>query len=227
MRASTVVLGPLLARCGRARVSLPGGDDFGSRPIDMHLARPRGARRPVRLSAHGYLEAVADDGLRAADIILEFPSVGATENILMAAAHAKGTTVLDNAAREPEIADLCHFLNAMGAKIEGVGSADGWSSTVSTPGELHGQRPTASCPTGWRRPPTSPRSASPAARSSCGSARAEHMDMFLRKLAEMGSRDRSPTATGCGPQVRGPRRACAPSTWPPCPTRAWPPTTSR
>jgi UDP-N-acetylglucosamine 1-carboxyvinyltransferase len=119
IRASIVVLGPLLARCGYAKVSFPGGDDFGSRPIDMHVKglEAMGATFEFR---HGYLEARAPQ-LQGADITLSFPSVGATENIVMAATLAKGTTVLDNAAREPEIQDLCHFLNAMGATIEGVG----------------------------------------------------------------------------------------------------------
>jgi UDP-N-acetylglucosamine 1-carboxyvinyltransferase len=120
IRASIVVLGPLLARCGEARVSMPGGDDFGARPIDMHLRglEALGASFELR---HGYLEA-RTDGLRGTAITLEFPSVGATENIVMAAVHAKGTTVLDNAAREPEIADLCAFLNAMGADVDGAGT---------------------------------------------------------------------------------------------------------
>jgi UDP-N-acetylglucosamine 1-carboxyvinyltransferase len=121
IRASIVVLGPLLARCGRATVSLPGGDDFGARPIDMHLKglEALGATFELR---HGNLEGRADSGLRGDYVTLEFPSVGATENILMAAVLAKGTTVLDNAAREPEIMDLCQFLVAMGAQIEGIGT---------------------------------------------------------------------------------------------------------
>src|SRR4051812_32261582 len=121
MRASIVVLGPLLARYGRARVALPGGDDFGPRPIDMHL---RGLEQlgAVFSSAHGYIEATTD-GLVGTAILLEFPSVGATENALMAAVLATGTTVIDNAAREPEIADLAAFLNGMGAQVTGAGSS--------------------------------------------------------------------------------------------------------
>ena len=121
IRASINVLGPLLARCGRACVALPGGDDFGTRPIDMHVAglEAMGATFELR---HGDLEATASAGLVGAEITLEFPSVGATENILMAAVGAKGVTVLDNAAREPEIVDLCRFLAAMGADIHGVGT---------------------------------------------------------------------------------------------------------
>jgi UDP-N-acetylglucosamine 1-carboxyvinyltransferase len=134
IRASIVVLGPLLARCGEARVSMPGGDDFGARPIDMHLRglEALGASFELR---HGYLDARAD-GLRGTAITLEFPSVGATENIVMAAVHAKGTTVLDNAAREPEIADLCAFLNAMGADVDGAGTPTIVVHGVE-PGSLH------------------------------------------------------------------------------------------
>ena len=121
MRASIVVLGPLLARFGRARVALPGGDDFGPRPIDMHLRglEELGATFDVR---HGYVEGRADH-LLGRRIVLEFPSVGATESILMAAVRAKGTTVIDNAAREPEIADLAAFLNRMGAQVLGAGTS--------------------------------------------------------------------------------------------------------
>ena len=123
IRASINVLGPLLGRCGRVRLSLPGGDDFGSRPIDMHLRGLEAMGASFEIT-HGYVDAVADsDRLHGADITFEFPSVGATENILTAAVYAKGTTVIDNAAREPEIADLCHLLVAMGADIEGIGSA--------------------------------------------------------------------------------------------------------
>lgn len=123
IRASINVLGPLLGRCGRVRLSLPGGDDFGARPIDMHLRGLEAMGASFEIT-HGYVDAVADgDRLHGADITFEFPSVGATENILTAAVYAKGTTVIDNAAREPEIADLCHLLVAMGADIEGIGSA--------------------------------------------------------------------------------------------------------
>ena len=120
-RASVVVLGPMLGRCGEARVALPGGDDFGSRPIDMHLRglKQMGTRIEV---VHGNVEAVAEN-LHGACITLDFPSVGATENLLMAAVVAEGLTVIDNAAREPEISDLCKFLVAMGASIEGAGSS--------------------------------------------------------------------------------------------------------
>ena len=120
-RASIEVLGPMLARCGEAVVALPGGDDFGPRPIDMHLqglARLGGEAETV----DGYVHARVQE-LRGGAIRLDFPSVGATENLLMAAVRAKGTTVIDNAAREPEVSDLCEFLNKMGARIEGSGSS--------------------------------------------------------------------------------------------------------
>jgi UDP-N-acetylglucosamine 1-carboxyvinyltransferase len=121
MRASIVVLGPLLARCGEARVALPGGDNIGSRPIDLHL---KGLERlgAVIEMEHGFLYAHAHR-LQGAAITLEYPSVGATENLLMAAVAARGTTVIDNAAREPEIADLAAFLVSMGARIGGAGSS--------------------------------------------------------------------------------------------------------
>jgi UDP-N-acetylglucosamine 1-carboxyvinyltransferase len=114
MRASTSVLGPLVARLGRARVALPGGCNIGSRKIDMHIdgLRALGVRIDVE---HGFIVADAGDGLKGARVSLDFPSVGATENLLMAGALAEGETVIDNAAREPEIGDLVAFLNAMGA----------------------------------------------------------------------------------------------------------------
>ena len=121
IRASINVLGPLLTRCGHVRLSLPGGDDFGSRPIDMHIAGLEAMGATFEFS-HGYLEAFADR-LYGADITFDFPSVGATENLLTAAVLAKGTTRIDNAAREPEIADLCNFLVAMGADITGIGTS--------------------------------------------------------------------------------------------------------
>jgi UDP-N-acetylglucosamine 1-carboxyvinyltransferase len=121
LRASVCVLGPLVARCRRAVVPLPGGDAIGSRPLDMHQAglRKLGATTEIE---HGRVVATAE-GLHGAQIWLDFPSVGATENILMAAVLAEGTTIIDNAAREPEIVDLCLMLQQMGAKLEGVGSS--------------------------------------------------------------------------------------------------------
>ena len=121
MRASVLVLGPLVARCGHARVSLPGGCAIGPRPVDLHLKGLERLGAQVTLS-EGYIDARAPNGLRGAEIIFPSVSVGATENLLMAAALAEGETLLVNAAREPEIADLAHCLNAMGARIEGIGS---------------------------------------------------------------------------------------------------------
>ena len=122
MRASILVLGALLARTGEARVALPGGDDFGSRPIGMHLdgLEALGAVFELR---HGVLHASAPCGLRGAEVYLEFPSVGATENVIFGAVMAKGKTVLGNAAREPEIADLTASLIGMGADIRGAGTS--------------------------------------------------------------------------------------------------------
>ncbi|MEW5706985.1 MAG: UDP-N-acetylglucosamine 1-carboxyvinyltransferase [Actinomycetota bacterium] len=121
MRASIIVLGPLLARLGRARVAMPGGCNIGSRKIDMHIRGLEllGARFEV---GHGFIDATAEK-LVGNKITLDFPSVGATENLLMAATCAEGTTIISNAAREPEIADLATFLNQMGAQIEGIGSS--------------------------------------------------------------------------------------------------------
>jgi UDP-N-acetylglucosamine 1-carboxyvinyltransferase len=121
IRGSICVLGPLLARTRRAKVALPGGDAIGSRPLDMHFAGLGRMGADIR-TEHGYIVAEASD-LRGAPIWLDFPSVGATENILTAAVLAKGTTVIDNAAREPEIVDLCRMLVAMGAHIDGIGSS--------------------------------------------------------------------------------------------------------
>lgn len=122
MRASIVVMGPLLARVGRAKVAMPGGCAIGSRPIDLHLKGFEALGATI-YQEQGYIEAVAPEGgLRAAHIYLDFPSVGATQNILMAATTAKGTTVLENVAREPEIVDLVNLLNKMGAKISGAGT---------------------------------------------------------------------------------------------------------
>jgi UDP-N-acetylglucosamine 1-carboxyvinyltransferase len=121
MRASFLVLGPLVARCGRARVSLPGGCDIGVRPVDLHIKGLQRLGAAVELNG-GYIEAHARGGLKGAEIVFPSVSVGATENLLMAATLAEGETRLINAAREPEIADLAHCLNAMGADIRGIGS---------------------------------------------------------------------------------------------------------
>lgn len=182
MRASIVVLGPLVARMGRARVSMPGGDDFGQRPVDWHLGALR--RLGVELhTEHGFIEARADS-LHGARIVLEFPSVGATENALMAAVLAEGTTVIENAAKEPELADLAAFLNRMGANVLGAGS-----STVTVDGvrSLH--------PVDHEVIPDRLEAATfLTALAVAGGelileqARPEHMDMLMQKLGDMGLR---------------------------------------
>src|SRR6266851_3915161 len=121
MRASFLVLGPLVARCGRGRVSLPGGCAIGARPVDLHIKGLQRLGAEVELS-DGYFEARAPKGLRGAEIAFPSVSVGATENLMMAATLAEGETQLINAAREPEITDLAHCLIAMGARIDGIGS---------------------------------------------------------------------------------------------------------
>jgi UDP-N-acetylglucosamine 1-carboxyvinyltransferase len=121
MRASVLVMGPLLARNGRARVALPGGCAIGSRPIDQHLKGFEAMGASVKVG-NGFIDAEVTGRLRGAKIYLDFPSVGATENIMMAAVLAEGTTVIENCAKEPEIVDLANFLNAMGAKVRGAGT---------------------------------------------------------------------------------------------------------
>jgi UDP-N-acetylglucosamine 1-carboxyvinyltransferase len=180
MRASIVVLGPLLARFGRARVAVPGGDNFGPRPIDMHLHALRAMGASFE-TAHGYIEARCDQ-LSGARVVLEFPSVGATENVLMAAVRAKGATLIDNAAREPEIADLAAFLVRMGARITGAGTStievEGVDALVAANHRVIADRIEAGTFL--------------AAVGAAGGdvvlegARAEHMDMLLQKLADMG-----------------------------------------
>lgn len=121
MRASISVLGPLVARCGSARVALPGGDAIGSRGLDMHISGLERLGATI-VSEHGFLVATAPR-LTGTSIWLDFPSVGATENLVMAAVLASGTTVVDNAAREPEIVDLCRMLGEMGARVDGAGTS--------------------------------------------------------------------------------------------------------
>jgi UDP-N-acetylglucosamine 1-carboxyvinyltransferase len=182
MRASIIVLGPLLSRTGEARVAMPGGDNIGSRPIDLHLEGLR--RMGARIEAeHGFLLARADDGLRGASITLDYPSVGATENLLMAAVAARGTTSIDNAAREPEIADLARFLGEMGARIRGAGSAtieiDGVD--VLSPAE-HVVIPDRIEAGTWA-------AAAVATRGdvTLEGARPDHLELFLEKLADAGA----------------------------------------
>ena len=181
MRASILVLGPLVARFGRARVAMPGGCNIGTRSIDLHL---RGLERlGVRFaSSHGYLEATAD-GLAGAVIHLDYPSVGATENILMAAVLARGSTVIENAAREPELSDLAEMLSSMGARIDGVGSP-----TIEVDG-VDELRPTAHTTIPDRI------EAGTFAIAACATggsvllegARADHLDLVLAKLGEVGA----------------------------------------
>ena len=121
MRASILVMGPILARNGFARVALPGGCAIGSRPIDQHLKGFEAMGAKISFG-HGYVEAKAENGLQGAKIYLDFPSVGATENIMTAAALAKGTTIIENAAKEPEIVNLANFINKMGGKVVGAGT---------------------------------------------------------------------------------------------------------
>ncbi len=134
MRASFLVMGPLLARKGYARISQPGGCAIGTRPIDLHLKGFEALGVKIE-QGHGYIEASAPDGMVGTNIYLDFPSVGATENIMMAAAMAKGTTVLENPAEEPEIVDLANYLNQMGARVRGAGTN---VITIEGVSELHG-----------------------------------------------------------------------------------------
>lgn len=189
LRASVNVLGPLLARCGEARVALPGGDNIGSRKLDMHFRglEAMGAELGV---AHGFIEARCHR-LGGARVVLEFPSVGATENLLTAAVLAKGQTVIENAAREPEITDLTAMLNRMGAHILGAGTStieiEGVEELVAVDSEIMGDRVEAGT-----------------FLVACGIAggeialegtRMEHLEMVVVKLGEMGLRV-SPTPDG-------------------------------
>ena len=122
MRASFLVLGPILTKYGKAEVSLPGGCAIGARPVDLHVKGLELMGAKIQVES-GYVKAFAPDGLKGAEIVLEIVSVGATENLIMAAALAKGITVIHNAAREPEIVDLAEFLQSMGAKINGAGTS--------------------------------------------------------------------------------------------------------
>ncbi|HVC13379.1 MAG TPA: UDP-N-acetylglucosamine 1-carboxyvinyltransferase [Acidimicrobiales bacterium] len=203
MRASIVVLGPLLTRCGQAKVSVPGGDDFGDRPIDFHLGglANMGARFETR---HGNIEGGVDgDGtarrLVGTQVVLEYPSHTATDNILMAAVLAKGTTVIENAAREPEVCDLAAYLTSMGARIRGAGTShveiEGVDVLVPATHAVVPDRVVAATYL--------------AAAGLCGGevvvedARVDHMTMLVRKLAAMGikveQRPTGVTATREGP----------------------------
>ena len=181
MRASILVLGPLLARFGNARVAMPGGCNIGSRAIDLHIKGLEKMGATFR-SEHGFLVGEAA-GLRGAIVNLDFPSVGATENVLMAAVAARGTTVIENAAREPELVDLAEFLIEMGARIEGVGTPTieiegvggfGAVDHAVIPDRVEaGTYAIAICATGGR--------------VVLSGARADHMDLVLSKLADAGA----------------------------------------
>ena len=134
MRASILVLGPLLAKFGKADVSLPGGCAIGSRPVDLHLRGLEAMGAEIKVE-NGYIRATDGEGLKGAHIFLDQVTVTGTENLMMAAVLAEGTTVLENAAREPEVVDLANYLNAMGAKITGIGTA---TITIEGVKSLHG-----------------------------------------------------------------------------------------
>jgi UDP-N-acetylglucosamine 1-carboxyvinyltransferase len=196
MRASFNVLGPMLARCGQARIALPGGDNIGSRKVDMHL-RGLAAMGAEVTVAHGYVHAHADL-LHGARVVLEFPSVGATENLMCAAVLAKGTTVLENAAREPEVTDLAAFLDRMGGQVVGAGT-----STIEIEGveQLSPADSAIICD----------RVEAGTLLMACGitggeiellGIRPEHLEIVVMKLCEMGMRV-SPTSDGLW--ARGPR----------------------
>jgi len=181
MRASILVLGPLVARYGRAKVSLPGGCAIGSRPVDLHLhgLRALGARVEVR---NGNIEARADR-LRGARIVLDTVTVTGTENILMAATLARGTTVIENAAQEPEVVDLANFLISMGARISGAGSN---TITVDGVDRLHGTRYTV-LPDRIETGTYLVACAMTGGNLRCLRARPAHLDVVLEKLREAGA----------------------------------------
>jgi UDP-N-acetylglucosamine 1-carboxyvinyltransferase len=181
MRASIVVLGPLLARRGEARVALPGGDNIGSRPIDLHLKGLERMGAEIEME-HGFLHARARR-LQGAAITLEYPSVGATENLLMAAVAARGVTVIDNAAREPEIADLAAFLVSMGARIAGAGS-----STVEIEGvDTFVPADHATIPDRIEAGTFAMATAATRGDVELVGARADHLELALMKLADTGA----------------------------------------
>lgn len=196
MRASTALLGALLARCGEARIAMPGGDDFGDRPIDMHLRGLEALGAEITLS-HGTIVATATR-LVGARVVLEYPSVGATENLILAATKAVGTTVIDNAAREPEIVDLAAFVNRMGAQVLGAGSS---TITIHGTDTLHSVEHEVI-------PDRIEAATFLAILGAAGGelllrgARLEHMNLIVSKLGEMGMRI-SPDANGLWAMASG------------------------
>ena len=196
MRASIVVLGPLLARKGQARVAMPGGCNIGTRKIDLHLKGLERMGATIGFD-HGYLD--AGGGLHGTDIALDWPSHGATENLMMAATLAKGTTVIENAARDPEIEDLAAFLTAMGARIAGAGSP------VITVEGVDDLRATEHTVVADRLEAGTLLIAAAATRGDVlvEGARAEHMDIVLSKLADAQA---DIVATGAGVRLTMPEQ---------------------
>jgi UDP-N-acetylglucosamine 1-carboxyvinyltransferase len=201
MRASILVLGPLLARRGRARVAMPGGCNIGRRKIDLHIRGLQGMGAEFSYD-HGYLVGEVANGLRGAVISLDFPSVGATENLLMAAVAARGTTVIENAAREPEIQDLADFLVAMGARIEGVGTP-----TIEVLGTDRFEAVThAVIPDRIEAGTFAVAVGVSGGEVLLRGARADHLDLVLAKLDEIGARV-SPEEGGVRVAMEGRARA--------------------
>jgi UDP-N-acetylglucosamine 1-carboxyvinyltransferase len=196
IRASIVVLGPLLARTGHARVSLPGGDEIGARPVELHVRGLERMGATVR-SEHGFLVADAPS-LHGAMITLDYPSVTATENLLLAGVLARGTTVIDNAAREPEVADLADFLVSMGARVHGAGS-----STVVIDG-VDGLHPADHDAVPDRIEAGTWAAGAVATRGdiTIENARPQHLDLFLTKLEDAGAEVTREPDGGAGLRVR-------------------------
>ena len=181
MRSSIIFLGAILTRCKRANVSMPGGCPIGLRPIDLHLKALR--KLGVRISEeHGYINCRADK-MRGADIHLDFPSVGATENIMLSAVCAEGDTIISNAAREPEIADLADLLNAMGARVSGAGSS---VIRISGVEKLHGTEYTV-MPDRIVAATYLAAGAVTGGDITLAGAEKSHMDAMLNALSEMGA----------------------------------------
>jgi UDP-N-acetylglucosamine 1-carboxyvinyltransferase len=197
IRASIVILGPLLARCGRARVALPGGDEIGARPVDLHV---RGLERMgVRFrSDHGYLVAEAPT-LHGASITLDYPSVTATENLLLAAVLAAGTTVIDNAAREPEVADLAAFLTAMGARVDGAGTST--IEVEGVDGPLRGAEHTA-VPDRIEVGTWAAAAVATLGDVTVTNAQPEHLELLLTKLDDAGATRQGSAASRRGDRSR-------------------------
>ncbi len=201
MRASVLVLGPLVGRFGRARVSLPGGCAIGARPIDLHLRGLEALGARVRLE-HGYVDVEAER-LRGGRVVLDIPTVTGTENLMMAASLAEGTTVIENAAREPEVVDLAECLRSMGARIRGAGSA-----VVEVEG-VEGLRPYDHQPI----PDRIETGTFLVAAALCGgdvrleAARLDHLDALVEKLREAGAEVEDLGAGGARVRGRPPARS--------------------